>query len=252
MHGHGLSLQKGDATTSEKRRGCLDSAACIADHLVELVKIAIRKYNLPLCIMGHSMGADGCVLATRRIVEECAAANIRLVCALYLALPMSATPVCFCGSAAVLKCCLGTCCGCPCCYCRKDFSKEFNPGLILGAPDRNAQGITLYNWLRDALLPPSAGGPPDWKSLAIALNVPEVNGRVFFGDKDNFYKKQFKTRLPPNIDIEIFPGVDHDFLSADLNSLECIGKLFAYIDEKLDIGTIPPAQMSMAGAAESN
>jgi len=244
QHGHGESLEKNGIKMPEKRRGVLDSSgfAVLGDHMVAMSKFVLDKYKLPLMIMGHSLGADGACLGTRRIVEECKVAKVPFICALYLAIPTSYTPGCCCDPC--IKCCACCCCGCPCCVCSQPFWKEFNPGHVLGEQDHLPSRIYLRSYCIDVCTTPAGGGPPDFMTLIPAIDA-GVNARVFFGNKDHFFKKEFKTKLPTHIHLEVFDGVTHDFLSADPRSMECIGKLFEYIDEQLTGAGVAPTQTVM-------
>eukprot|EP00929_Paragymnodinium_shiwhaense_P120699 TRINITY_DN92721_c0_g1_i1.p1 TRINITY_DN92721_c0_g1~~TRINITY_DN92721_c0_g1_i1.p1 ORF type:complete len:337 (+),score=50.11 TRINITY_DN92721_c0_g1_i1:97-1107(+) len=247
QHGHGLSLEKNGKAMSDRKRGVLESVAVLGDHMVEMAKYALNKYKLPLIIMGHSLGADGCVLATKRIAEACKAQSVPFVCAAYVAVPLSATPQC-CGVGGI-KCCAACCCPCSfLCGCSvpKNFAADFNPGLMFGSPDRNASRIYPYRYCVDVCLPSGRGGTPDWPTLLKAIDI-GVKARVFFGDKDEHWKAEWKTKLPNNGDIslEVWPGVTHDCLSVDPKSMECISNIFAYIDDRLCGKAEKPEQVAM-------
>jgi hypothetical protein len=191
MHGHGLSLEKnGVAWTTEAKRGKIEGVQGVIDtHLVEIVKIFLERHKLPLMLLGHSLGAQAAMLATRQVVELCRAAGVPYVTGAYLAPHVQATPPCCCGCCT--PCCCGACC-CGCGYCCKmgkhQAEEGKNPGGVLTGgkieEDRNATSVLFYHMFSTGVcLPSSAGGTASWARYTPEIDV-GVPGRVFVGDKD--------------------------------------------------------------------
>ena len=192
MHGHGLSLEKnGAAWTSEPNRGKIEGVQGVIDtHLVEIVRIFLERHKLPLMLLGHSLGAQAAMLATRQVVELCRAAGVTYVAGAYLAPQLQLPPACCCGCCTKIVCgaCCCACCG-DCCRMGKNQAEEGkNPGGVLTGgkleDDRNATAVLFYNMFAVGIcLPSSAGGAPNWARLTPEIDV-GVPGRVFIGDKD--------------------------------------------------------------------
>lgn len=242
MHGHGLSIEKNGQRRADKTRGQIESSTVCGDHNVEMAKIMVAKHKLPLIITGHSQGAVGTILSTRRVVDVCKANDVPYVTGVYLspimegAMSKCCTPCC---CAPVAKCCCGICGCCGFLYVPMDGANKlgFNPGYILSdhasKDDRNQTHVNLYNWGFNVCMNSAAGGVPNWPRLLAEIDV-GVPGRIFAGTEEveaaSWLKETEQKKLPSSFRVDILQGLTHDYLNADPNSMQAIGKIFDYID----------------------
>lgn len=212
MHGHGDSLEKNGVRRAVKTRGELEGVPVATNHHVEMAKIMLAKYKLPLIITGHSMGACITLLSTRRIVEACRAMGVPYITGVYLSPVLSITPPCCCYTWQVKCACAIFCCGgCCCARFPMETAPGLNPGDILGE-NRNQTHIRPWTYIWNCLAPPPDG------SGSMATVLPEidigVSGKIFAATKEKeaaaLLKPKVQAQLPATFSVHVLEGMVHE------------------------------------------